>query len=692
MDKRYHPQILTRDLILQPKISSDWLRCQRMLFASRDHLDYSPGSSGGHGFNDWWPRFCKSHPEYFALQPDGTRGTYPGPGVDNPKGDQYWAKKLCKSNPAVWQQWVTDALADLERNPRMNYPSAGASDGHNSGVCVCPNCKAWDRLDAEPFTFYWKGKQEEYVYLSDRYVTFWNHLARLLKEKLPERDDVLVQAMAYGPSTTPPLGDGLEQNTMLAFVSSFPFATPDSRRTNKERWLGWSKKAPNMFYRPNWWYFGGGVWCLPEVALQDLADDFHFLGQNGCMGLFIDGATEAWCTAAPMYYLLAQLTWNCQADEKAILKDYYQRGFGPAATAVEEYWQVWEEARRQVLAATDFRHGSSNRLKVFHLLRNVYSGSVLAQADACLKRAEAAVADSELFRQRVAFVRAGWNFTDLMLKSADAMDTVRKTSGTDKEAVNKSLACWQQIKDIVASHPNSLEMGRLMRMVQSKGYVYMGNMENYFGPPSQAFQDALDASLPVETAGKGKEWELVYDSDFSNPAELKKWQVTAGAWEINAGALCCQGKADNRLLFRQSVPNYQRIEFTAQVLPEAGAPASDLSVFLQVAAEGDSLQTGYFFQFGGMGNTLHRIIRKGSILWEEQQPKIRIVAGQKHQIVVENDEGLLRLSVNGKDVRVLREKSSLVGKENDRIGFYFHSPTKVEKVKIYYKPMDDGLI
>jgi hypothetical protein len=284
-----------------------------------------------------------------------------------------------------------------------------------------------------------------------------------------------------------------------------------------------------------------------------------------------------------MYYLLAQLTWNCQADEKAILKDYYQRGFGSAAAAVEEYWQVWEEARRQMLAATDFRHGSSNRLKVFHLLRNVYGGSVLARADTCLKRAEAAVADSELFRQRVAFVRAGWTFTDLMLKSADAMDTVRETSGTDKEAVNKSLACWQQINDTVASHPNSLVMSRLMRMMQSKGYVYMGNMENYFGPPSQAFQNALDASIPVETSGKGKEWELVYDSDFSNPAELKKWQVTAGIWEVNAGALCCKGEADNRILFRQSVPNYQRIEFTAQVLPEAGGAASDLSVFLQVA-------------------------------------------------------------------------------------------------------------
>jgi len=334
----------------------------------------------------------------------------------------------------------------------------------------------------------------------------------------------------------------------------------------------------------------------------------------------------------------------------------------------------------------NFPLSSRYRLEIFQIIRNVYSGSALTQADACLKRAEAAAAQSELYRQRVAFVRAGWTITDLMFKSADAMDTVRKTSGTDKTAVAKSLECWQQIKDTVAKHPNSLELGQLMHSMQGK--KYMGNMENYFGPPSLAFQNALDASIPVKPSGK--EWELVYNSDFSNPAELDKWQVTAGIWEVSAGALRC--KTDSRVLFRQSVPGYQRIEFTAQALPEADGLVSDLSVFLQVPAEGDSLNTGYFFQFGGMGNTLHKIIRKGNTLWEDNQPQIRITAGQKHQIVVENDEGLLRLSVDGKELRTLREKTSLTGKDQDRVGFYFYSPTRVEKVKILYKPLDDGLI
>ena len=679
-DKRYHPQMLTRTVYRQLKISKDWMRFQRMLFASGGR------KGGGHGFNNWWPRFSKTHPEYFALQPDGTRGTYPGPSADNSEDRGYWLKKICKSNPAVWQQWVTDAVQALEKNPCLNSISAGASDGHNSGLCVCPNCKAWDRLDAQPFSYRWKGIEEEYVQMSDRYVTFWNHLAGLLKEKLPEREDVLVQAMAYGPAKDPPLGEGLADNTVLWFVGNFPFTMPEMREANKARWLGWSKKAPNMFYRPNWWYFGGGVWCLPEVSLTDLAEDFYFLGEHGCVGVSIDAPREAWATAAPMYYLLAQLTWNHNADAKAILKDYFLRGFGPAAGPIEEYWLAWEDARRQVMATPGLEPGSRHRLDFFKSIRNVYTTVALPETDACLKRAEAATADSALYSERVAFVRAGWTITDLMFKSADEMDKVRETAGVDKAAVEKSLAYWQQIKDTIEAHPNSIEIGQLMLAMQGK--KYMGNMENYFGPPSLAFQNALDASISIEPSGT--DWELVYESDFSKPVELDKWLVTGGTWEVKAGAL--QSGTDSRLLLRQPVPGFQRIEFTARAQPTADGNVSDLSVFLQVPEKGDSLYSGYFFQFGGMANTLHKISRQGNVLWVDRQPSTRISAKNDHHVIVENDEGLLRLIVDGKVIRQLREKTSLVGEGQDRVGFFFYSPTRVEKVKVYYKPLDDGLI
>ena len=51
----------------------EWVRFQRMV------LDSLSLEAGGHGFGNWWERYHETHPEYFALQPDGTRSGFSGP-------------------------------------------------------------------------------------------------------------------------------------------------------------------------------------------------------------------------------------------------------------------------------------------------------------------------------------------------------------------------------------------------------------------------------------------------------------------------------------------------------------------------------------------------------------------------------------------------------------------------------------
>src|SRR5690606_24320827 len=43
----------------------EWMAFQR--------LGSSVKSSGGHAFAGWWEKYGAEHPEWFALQPDGTR-------------------------------------------------------------------------------------------------------------------------------------------------------------------------------------------------------------------------------------------------------------------------------------------------------------------------------------------------------------------------------------------------------------------------------------------------------------------------------------------------------------------------------------------------------------------------------------------------------------------------------------------
>ena len=264
---RFAPMFLSRVVFTAAQRwgnAAEWTRLQRLA------LDSRRGPTGSHAYTDWWQRFAKTHPEYFALQPDGTRSGWPSPG----------GAKLCVSNPDVWKQWLADAEGRLQADPSVNYLIASPNDGHSSGICICEKCRAWDRQDGSAWPFSWQGTSQEYVALTDRYVTFWNHLAEILRERFPDRDDLFVRTNAYGPTTPAPLGEGLAENTVLGFVGLFPTCSDASREEQKKAWQAWAEKAPNMLYRPNLWYFGGGVWGLPEVPLTRTMEDFRFLAEN----------------------------------------------------------------------------------------------------------------------------------------------------------------------------------------------------------------------------------------------------------------------------------------------------------------------------------------------------------------------------------------------------------------------------
>jgi hypothetical protein len=62
-----------------------------------------------------------------------------------------------------------------------------------------------------------------------------------------------------------------------------------------------------------------------------------------------------------------------------------------------------------------------------------------------------------------------------------------------------------------------------------------------------------------------------------------------------------------------------------------------------------------------------------------------------HKIVMENHRGELRCFVDGKAVFVEREKSSLVSKSQNHVGFYFYTPAKVRRVKVYAKGLPGDL-
>ncbi|MCA1809908.1 MAG: DUF4838 domain-containing protein [Kiritimatiellia bacterium] len=432
---RYHPRFRGRADIFRFSALGDtrghafeWLRFQRLQL---DSLSYE----GGHPFAGWWERFHETNPEYFALQPDGTRG---GGARPYPTARTV---KLCKSNPAVWDQWLQDVEAALESNPNQLVFNAGANDSGASGFCICENCRAWDHPDGQLVRHTWQGLTQEYVAQSDRRITWANTLARMLKEKFPDRE-LYVGVGAYGNARPAPVAAVPDDNVIVGGVFNFHNRPPGDHR---QLFLEWAAIAPNFAWRPNLGSAAGWKTGLPNVAPRHVINDLRLAADNNVIRIFFDTIWENWGNQGPHYYMLAQMAWNPYADGEAILADYYRRAFGPAADAMTAYWTLLEDAASGIVF--DGRPQAE-----------VWDAEFYKQAYAYLDCAAEAVADAPaVYGERLAFVRAGMDYMRLYFEQQELLARLKQSAN---DATREALrANWNQIDQIITAHPTVIYRG-----------------------------------------------------------------------------------------------------------------------------------------------------------------------------------------------------------------------------------------
>ncbi len=277
--------------------------------------------------------------------------------------------------------------------------------------------------------------------MADRQVTFANALARKLKERFPDRDDLLVSMMAYGVSRTPPVAAVPDDNVLVSGVWSFFNRPSDEAR---QWFVDWSKVSPNLFWRPN--VGGGAGWHInfPHSAPNRAIADMRFVAEHNVIGVYIDGFYGGWGNQGPHCYMMAQMAWNPYADGEAILADYYQRAFGPASETMTGYWEMIERAAERIVS-----EGQNNR--------DVWNAAFFEDAYARLDRAAAETAGSERHAYRVRFVRAGLDYLRLMREMDPLMDRLSESRGRDPEARAiadaKWDAAWEQIDAMKREYP-----------------------------------------------------------------------------------------------------------------------------------------------------------------------------------------------------------------------------------------------
>ena len=466
VESRFHPPF--RHRLFWPNNPVEWHRAQRL-------LDHSLRYEGGHGFMDWWEKYHQEHPDYFALLANGSRKP-----IRNPRD-----VKLCVSNPAVAAQWLANAEKAFHEDPARIMLSASPNDG--DGFCVCPKCRAMDHPDGPPL---WG-----YVALTDRYVKFWNILARGLKDRFPDRD-LWVGAYAYSAYRTPPVAEKLEPNIAVGYVGHFPTCGEESRRSEKEQWLAWARQAKAIMYRPNLFHYSGGWLGLPTVSLRKTMEDFRFLAQHQCIGLEVDSLPNCWATQGVQFYLMAQLAYDPLQDGAAIVRDYYARGFGPAQAEIAGYFGILEDAHDAVLERIKLSSGWARQAT--QVYQDVYTDAVWKKAEIPLREAEAkAAAGPEIYRQRVEFVRTGFEYAKLQVEILGVMKKVRESQGRDVASVGRA-------NQLCAARDALVKRYDGLAVRSAKWYIETRNMADYLGPPSESLGKGLPAG-PAVSSGKGRD-------------------------------------------------------------------------------------------------------------------------------------------------------------------------------------------
>ncbi|MBM4078177.1 MAG: DUF4838 domain-containing protein, partial [Planctomycetes bacterium] len=294
----------------------------------------------GHAFGHVWAKYSQDHPEWFAMQPNGSR--------DQTKLSPT-RSRLCKSNRELIAAIAQEKIEQLNKGTGPMSVSVGPNDGGHATFCVCHDCKKLDPPEARKITL-WDltsvpRRDFEYVSLTDRTVFFWNGIAERVTKAHP---NALLVADAYSAYSAPPVRAKLHPNLVIRFAP-ISYSSDKARQQGRADWDAWSAAAPKIYFRPNLLLLGRREGTL-AIYVHKLAEDFRYLAHHSMMGTDFDSCCHNWATQGLNYYVLARLHWNPDQKADDLIDDYCRSGFGRAAAEVKRYLTRVEQLTDEMAA------------------------------------------------------------------------------------------------------------------------------------------------------------------------------------------------------------------------------------------------------------------------------------------------------------------------------------------------------
>ncbi len=247
-----------------------------------------------------------NHPEYYAL----VKGERRGP-------------QLCVSNPTVRKIATAHALDYLRKHPDADMVSMETSDG--GGHCECAKCQKLGTI-------------------SDRAFDLANEVSRAVAREFPGK---MVGMYAYNDHCEPPSFD-LEPNIYVQSTAGFI----SGRYTFEELMDLWPAKCRSMgFYE----YFSVWLWDFDRLPGGRAADVYRSREQirkyAARHATSLDAESgDNWGPHGRGYFVANRLMWNPETDVDALLSDFYDKAFGPAAAPMRRYYERLDPGNKPLMS------------------------------------------------------------------------------------------------------------------------------------------------------------------------------------------------------------------------------------------------------------------------------------------------------------------------------------------------------
>jgi hypothetical protein len=268
--------------------------------------------------------FEDRHPDWFA---QGYEGQPP---------------QMCYTSRGLVEQVAKDACEFFESG--KTYPGAQAGGRFfcvepmdNDAFCKCADCQSWLTGRDADSPFFSNGRHSDYFF------QFVNEVAKIVGRKHPSRRIV---CLAYMTHAAPPVRVKLEPNVLVQFCfacNRLNFDRPSYEHEAEllKQWRAGNPALPLYL----WLYYtfpvevanNGKFHCFPGFFVRAIGEQFRLFGEADVRGVFHCGYgqdVEA--------YLTYRLMDEPLLDTEAVLTEYFDRLYGPAAGPMRQLYEAIE--------------------------------------------------------------------------------------------------------------------------------------------------------------------------------------------------------------------------------------------------------------------------------------------------------------------------------------------------------------